>query len=470
MGWLSWLTVNYWVVGAAAAALNLGATAVLVRAISVERFGLVDLVRTSQFLLATALSLNVFQSASRFCLDTTEREAQRTLLGGGLVAHVTASCAAGVGLLALYPVGERVLGLSLDPTTLWLAAAGIPFGSLADALVQTTVLRGAPGRYAALVLSQAGLTLAGVYVFVFVLGLDVSGYFLALLLTSVVIGAGGCWLLEDEYRWCWPRGSLRRHLRFGAPFTVAALIQYAFAFFSRVSLLRLASPETLGLYGLAERAQTPMTLAVAAAGRAWLPWLLTERPAPGRAVKGPVRELSGLVLAVLGGMMIFLKDLLGLFGGERYGEAYGAAVVLLVAAWVYFVGDWIVSGTLSLVGQTQYRIWIFGMAYGVAAAITPWTIAWWGSTGVAIAVFVACAGVLLGMLAVSTAVHPLNHGLSTLLPISAALIALALWGSVQSSGWYKAVLLAAYVALLWRLGLLRAWRTANPMTLRSVAP
>jgi O-antigen/teichoic acid export membrane protein len=453
--WLSQLTAGYGAAGAIATALNLVAMVVLVRVVSVERFGIVDLIRTIQWLLMTAFSLNVFHSASRFCLDSPDLERQRALLGGGLIAQTVAGCVAGLALLAIAPLGHWGLGLSIDGTTLWTAALGVPAGAVVDAFVQTAVIRSAPGKYAMLLVSQAALTCTGTYVLVLVLGMDVSGYFVTLLLASLIVGAVGMWLLRSEYSWHSPYDSLRRHLSFGAPFTVASLIQYGFAVFVRVLLIRVAPPEALGWYGLAERAQVPMNLTVAAAGRAWLPWLLTERPPRGSDVSGPVIELSAVVLAVFGTMMIFLSDLLGLVGGGRYEGAYPAAMLLLIAGWIYFLGDWIASGTLSLTAQTRYRISIFGAAYGLGVLVALWTVGMWGSTGVAVAVVVVSTLVLVGMVVVSARLHPLRHGFRRIVPASAALAGLAVCGSLSTSYWLKVTALALYAVFMWYAGILR---------------
>jgi O-antigen/teichoic acid export membrane protein len=257
-------------------------------------------------------------------------------------------------------------------------------------------------------------------------------------------------------------------LAFGAPFTLAAVIQYGFSFLLRIFLLRLASAEALGWYGLAERVQVPMNLAVTAAGRAWLPWLLTARPARQAVVSGAVSELSGLVLLVLGGMVIFLNEILSLFGG-RYEGAYPAGILLLIAGWIYFVGDWIVSGTLSLTGRTGHRIWVFSLAYGVAAIVALVVVGRWGSTGAAAAVLVACVLILLGMVLAGHALHPLGHGLRRLLPLSAALIALAVCASATALPWFKIVVALGYGALLWRAGLLRRWTAAGASAPLAVA-
>ena len=429
---------------------------VLVRAISVEGFGIVDFIRTTQWLLLTAFSLNVFHSASRFCLDVPDREGQRALLGSGLIAYAVAACLAAAALVALAPVAHSQFGLAIDTTALWMAAAAMPSGAIVEAFVQTAVIRGASRAYAALVVSQAALTCAGTYVFVLMLDMDIGGYFVAVVVASLATAVVGMRLLGHEFRFRSSGGhSWRRHLRFGAPFTVASLIQYGFAVFVRVLLVRVGSAEALGWYGLAERAQAPMNLVVAAAGRSWLPWLITRRPTRGSDVSGPVLELSTLVLAVLGTMMIFLHELLRLVGGERYDDAYPAAMLLLVAAWVYFLGDWIASGTLSLTGQTHYRISIFAVAHTLGALVVAIMVPAWQSTGVAVGVVAVSTVILAGMIVVGARIHRLNFGFRRLIPVSSALVVVAACGSLATPLWLKLAVLVLYAAVMWTAGLIR---------------
>lgn len=450
---LARLVVNYSAGDAMATLLNLAGVVVVVRAISVEQFGLADVLRTAQWFLASLLGLNVFESASRFYFDSPDREEQRRILGGGLAVQLLSGFVATGVLLLLSNLGQGFLGLRLEGRTVWLAALGIPANNLVMVLVQTTVIRGRVGLYGILVVLQAALSLTGIALFVVWLRLGLDGYLLALLLGATLTGLMGYLLQSEQYRWNWPVGPLRAYLRFGGPSMISELIQYGFGLYIRVLLLRLASPVAVGWYGFAERMQVPVNLVVAAAGRVWLPWLLSERPALHERVSAQVRQLNGFVLLALGVFVIFLRELIVLVGGERYHGAFEAALLLLIARWIFFIGDWIVSASLNVAKQTHYRLWVFAGSYVVAAAVSIWTVSLWSSAGAAAGAVVSSALILLGMIGASRAVYPLRLGLRRLLPASGLAVGLALFGSLLTSVWLKPIFLAGYVVSLGLLGL-----------------
>ena len=436
--------------------LNVAGMLLTVRALSVEEFGVADFLRTGQWFLLSLFSLNIFDSATRFYFDTTDPEERRRILGGGLVVYLLSGFAAGAVVMLCAPLSRKLLPVAVSARMLWLVALGIPASNLMTALTQTAVIRASARFYAGLVISQAVLVLLGISVLVMGMRLGLDGYFLALLLAAGVAGIVGYFLQARQYRWNWLIGPLKHYISFGAPSMVTEMMHYGFGLFSRVVLLRWASAVALGWYGFAERLQIPMHLTVVAAGRVWVPWLLAERPVPRQPVNRQVRQLNGFVLVILGVVVIFLRELILVIGGARYQRAYTAALLLLIAKWILFIGDYIVSASLTVAKQTHHRLWVFAIAYGAAALVGLWTIARWGSTGVAMTMVVASTLILLGMRIASASVYPLKHDLRRLIPASGLALGLAVWGSMHASLWIKPVFLAAYLLSLWRLGLFPA--------------
>ncbi|MBN1586507.1 MAG: methyltransferase domain-containing protein [Candidatus Omnitrophica bacterium] len=451
---LSNLMLSYSVAGGLAQFINLVAIVMVVRNISVAHFGLADLLRTAQWFLTALVNFNIFQSTCKFYFDTEDENLRKRILGGGISVQILAGLVSTLLLLALAPLAQSISGLRISAGAIWLVALAVIPTAVMEAFVQVTVTVKQPKAHAVLLIAQAALTLLGVLIFVLLLKWGLEGYLAALLLASVISSLIAFPRLAPFIRLGVLVGSPLRYIRFGGPFTATTLIQYGFGLFIRLFLARFASATAMGWYGFAERAQSLLTLTITGAGKAWLPWLFARQPKASDSVAGPVRELNGIVLLVLGGMLIFLRDLIALAGGTPYAAAHTPAALLLIAAWVFFLGDWIVSGGMAVKEQTYHRIWIYAISYGAAILLAVGAISRWGAAGAAMAYLLACVLIFIGMLWVSKKIHPLQHGLRILLPSSLAVIGLALLLSYGSGLGFKLLGFCFYLLLLRGLGIL----------------
>lgn len=453
VNWLGRVALTYAAVDGSATALNALGLIVAVRAISVEEFGLADLFRTLHTFMPPLLSLNVFASACRFYFDTEDWEERRRILGGALTLQLLVGCATMILLGLSHPVWHRYVNERITREAVWLAALGVPTTSLIASLRQTAIITGMVIQYAFLSLSQASLTVAGILIFVVWWKGGLEGYLLALVLASLGAGVVGYILQADQYRLGPLLKPYGRYAHYGAPFAVSGGIQYGFVLFLRVMLARLASPEALGFYALAERMQLPLAIAVTAAGKAWHPWVLRERPASDEPIDSPVRQLNGMVLLVTGALIIFLREVIALVGGERYAPAHGAALLLLLAAWILFLGDWIVSVSLVLAKRSRPFVLAYAVGYGFGGLVAAAAIPRYGAEGGASTVLLAAALILISMLVIGRAVYPLQLRIGRLILYSCLALGVAVVGDMQGAVWVKVLVFLLYILVLRVLGL-----------------
>lgn len=425
---------------------------VLVRHLSVEEFGLADWLRTAGVSLTPLISLNVFASASRFYFETADGDRRRRVLGTGLTAQCAASILGGLLLMACQPLIQRFVYAGLTPGLVSLVAMSLPPMAVVAALAETAVLKRSVLRYVGLTAGQSLLNLVAVLVFVVWRRGGLAGYLLGLLGAATATAAAGSALTARDFRPGWFHGRFRAYVTFGGPYTLATATQYGYMVLLRTALVRLASPQALGLYAIAERVQQPLTMAAAAVGRTWVPWLLSEPRSSDAGLREAARRLNGIVLLVLSGLLLFMPQILVFVGGARYGPAYTAAVLLLVANWLYFVGDWLVSAGLFVSKRIYHAAWVFLLAYGIAAALAVSVVPVLGSAGAALSVLTASVIILTAMTALGRVIWPVDLGLGRLLGGSLLTIAVVALAAVGFSLALKLMFFAALVAAFYVMG------------------
>ena len=436
-----------------AGAINVCGIVIVLRALSIEDFGRADFLRVAQWFVGSLVGMGVLTGATRLFFEAADGEARRRVLGMALLSRLVSGAIGGLVLVALQPAAE-LAAITVSAAAAWLAAGTVPATAAVEVLLQNAINRGRSGQYAALVISQAGLNVLGIAVLVIWTDGGVNGYLTALLVAPAVTALLGYAVQRREFRWTWGARLYRECVALGAPFVATALMQHGFGLLVRGLLASAGSPVAVGWYAFAERVPMVVRLIVTAAGKTWLPWILAERPGVNTGVRVPVRHMNGLVLVVLTVVLIFLGELMRLVGGARYVPAHWPARLLLVATWVYFLGDWVVSASLLVAKRPLYRIWIFGIAYGTVAAASLLAIPRWGAIAAAAAVLVATTLVLVGMMIATRVVYPLDYGLRELLPASCLVIALAIWASAVSSIWLRIAFLAGCLVAMWCFRLL----------------
>jgi O-antigen/teichoic acid export membrane protein len=456
------LVGRYVVADGLANLLGVGTIVVAIRVLDVAQFGAADWLRTVQWFLASIAGLGVVEGASRSYFETTDPAERRIILGIARTGRLAGGTIAAAVLVLLRPL-DAIPGAG-GGAAVWWAALTIPASSLLEVQLQTAINTAAGRQYAALVTTNAALSFAGVCVLLLGMGWGLEGYFVALLVGALAAVALGCVLQRGDYARTFRLREYRQYVTLGAPFTVTMFMHYGFALLVRSLLLRTGTPATLGWYGFAERAQLAIKLVVGAVGKVWIPRMLADNPSGGADVSARVRALNGFVLAFTATVIVFLDEAIQVIGGAAYAPAYWPTLWLALAAWVYFIGDWIVSVSLFVGKRPQHRIWIFAIAFGAGTIVALRAVPEAGAAGAAASMLVAYIVMTIAMVLVTRRVHPLGYGLGHVVPRSLGVLALAMWGSAQPSLALKVAVALACLGVMRMLGLLpigRADRAAE---------
>jgi O-antigen/teichoic acid export membrane protein len=170
-----------------------------------------------------------------------------------------------------------------------------------------------------------------------------------------------------------------------------------------------------------------------------------------------VFRLNGVVLGVQCMLIAFLPEAIRILGGDAYAPAYTAALLLLLASWVHFLGDWIVSSTLAVAKDTKHRIVVQLIAVAIAVPIALFAVPRWGAAGAAASILSASIATLGGMLIVTARAYPLKYGFARLLPVSGLVMAGAIIASAQVHIGTKMFLVAGS-ALMWAVSFVQMRR------------
>jgi O-antigen/teichoic acid export membrane protein len=453
------LVGRYVVADGLANLLGVAGVVVAVRVLDVAQFGAADWLRTVQWFLASIAGLGVVEGASRFYFETPDPAERRVILGIARTARVVGGVIAAAVLVLLRPL-DAIPGAA-GGAAVWWAALTIPASSLLEVQLQTAINTSAGRQYGALVTTNAALSFGAICVLLLGMGWGLEGYFLALLIGALAAVALGSLLQRGDYARTFRRREYRRYVALGAPFTVTMFMQYGFGLLVRSLLLRAGMPVALGWYGFAERGQLAIKLVVGAVGKVWIPRMLADNPEGGADVSARVRALNAFVLAFTATAIVFLDEMIHVIGGAAYAPAYWPTLLLALAAWIYFIGDWIVSVSLYVGKRPQHRIWIFAIAYGAGVIVALRAVPAAGAIGAAAAMLAAYIVMTVAMVIVTRRVHPLGYGLGHVVPRSLGVLALATWGSAQPSLAVKIAVALACVGAMRMLGLLPIGRGAR---------
>jgi O-antigen/teichoic acid export membrane protein len=317
--------------------------------LSVSEFGILALLQVSALLIGTIAGLGVSYAVQRYYFDdSVSAERRPALVSTGLI-QLTASLVASLFLLT-------ILGFALRDTLVsdfgiaWplalLALATILPDQLTQYTLDTARLQFAPVKFCVIALIKN------------VLGLLIGVWLLVearLGLTGLLIGSlAGAWLalpvglllVRNVLTWQFDRKYLAELLRFGSPFVLTAAAYWMFSSLDRWMLARLANNVEVGLFSIAFKFASVMTLLITAFQQAWAPTglrMAQEDPGDSRATFSRILTLWLFLLSVI-------ALALGLFAGEILmlltPEAYWPA------ASVFALG----GAALALSGTTQVTV------------------------------------------------------------------------------------------------------------------
>ena len=308
---------------------------ILTRALRPDAFGVAELVMAYSQTLLLVLVIGMDGALARFFYQEPDREARIRMASSSLVFRMTLGLAvAALIAFASGPLAESLLGGAIYRKYLLTGALTLPFTLLV--LFGNDVLRVTfqPGKFIAL--NIVNTVLIGVLSVWFVVGMNagILGMLYGKLIGDAVCAGIALVLVRHSIRPRFSRAALKRMLAYGVPSVPAALAFGTISAMDRFFLQRLRSLEEVGVYAVALKFFTVVSICVSGFQLAYGPFAFARAQHPD-SPRLFARVFGAYVAAAaLGALLVglFAPEILSVLVPPEYRGAAAPAVWLAFAA------------------------------------------------------------------------------------------------------------------------------------------
>ncbi|HEY5723637.1 MAG TPA: oligosaccharide flippase family protein [Allosphingosinicella sp.] len=380
--------------------------------LAVADFGILALLQVSAILLGAIVNLGVNYSVQRFYFDKEIDESRRPLLVSTGLFQLLVSGTILIGIVGFLLYGWRE-PIHLDYGIAWplvlVALATILPDQIAQYALDTSRLQFAPLKFCAIAMVKnvAGLML-GLWLLLS-LDMGVLGLLVGNLVAAIAAVPLGLWLVRRDLTLGVDREYLSTMLRFGTPFVFTAAAYWAFGSLDRWMLAEMSDAVQVGLFSIAFKFASVLTLAIGAFHQAWIPLAMrmaNEEP--------DYRRLFSMVFSgwfcFLGltalGLALFADDVMAALTPKSYWPA--AQALAIGAAAIALSGTMqITSLGVTLEKRTLLIATGAWMTAGINVGLNLLLIPRLGASGSAIATLLSYLFLTLFYLGWSQRLHPI---------------------------------------------------------------
>jgi O-antigen/teichoic acid export membrane protein len=318
------------------------------RVLAPADYGSLDLVTTLAMVVSAVLFLGL-DTALLYRFNATDDAEERRRIVSAAFAATLLSVTAGAALLFVLRAPLAAAAVPGEPGAarfLALALAVLPLQAANQVQLLLLRIRRSFRAYAALSLGVLLLTIALNLLFVVGMRMGVEGILLAQLLARVPGVVFGFWVTRHELGRGVSVPLARELVRYGAPLVLGNVTYWALLYAERYALARMATLSAVGLYGVATRVATFVTLVSMAIDFAWTPFAHSIQREPD-APRVYARALHWYLLAAGAAgtlLAVFAREALAVVATPTYSPAYVlvgpivAALILRGAANIVSIG------------------------------------------------------------------------------------------------------------------------------------
>ena len=244
------------------------------------QYGVIDILTLVAIIANLTVALEVNQGLGRHFVDASETE-RVDYASTALLFTVGAYTVFAVIALALAtPLTHVLLERGVDPWITRVAIAWIWVGGIVYLAQDQLRWRARPRAYALVAVTTATVTAAATVVLVFGLGVGVIGVLISQLLAALVAALVVFGLSRHAYALRFDRRKLDAMLVFSLPLVPASIGVFLNGFADRIVLQHSRSLADVGVYGVAFRIATVVTLLLAGFQGATTPLILARHREP----------------------------------------------------------------------------------------------------------------------------------------------------------------------------------------------
>jgi O-antigen/teichoic acid export membrane protein len=448
-------TLLYGVSAILSRGLSLFVLPIYTRILSPVEYGALDIVMVIGSFATLLVSLEITQALARFYQETEGEAAKRRMASTVLWFTAAAYALAGAGaILAAEPLATWLLGSADMAGILRIGFLGIVASGFFY-LVQNQLRFALRSKaFAVISLVYAFATLALGVLLGYGVGLGLAGVLWGLFMGTAAAAALGLWLLRDSYRLEYDGPLLRTMLAFSMPLVPSALATFLTLYSNRMILNGLEGLYAVGVFGVAARVASVITLLTIGLQSALTPLIYAHHREPGTP-RQLARLVEGFSAAALGcclALGLFAWEILALFVERRY---MGAAPLVLFLAPATLLGHmYIFFPGIPIAKRTRLQLLIFTVTAAATAALNWLLIEVADLSGAAVATLLASVLFISLWTLASQRLYPIPISWSRILGGSGLFVAAGAGGLwIEASEISGGATIAAKAALLLLFGL-----------------
>lgn len=237
----------------------------------------------------------------------------------------------------------------------------------------------------------------------------------------------GAWQLRKSFRRQFEKGLLLEMLQFSAPLVPASIAVWISSYVDRVMINHFLSLEDVGLYGIAFRLSSIVSLVMVGFQMALTPLIFTNhaKPETPREVERIFRFFVAFCLLFFASMNLLVDDLLVWFTQPAYYEAKKAVIFLVPS--IILSQMYIFAPGIAIAKRTSYVIWI-NFIGAISNAVLNWFfIPLLGFTGAALATMLGQGLVFVIYMYYSQRLYAVPHNWYKLLSAVVGVVVLVLF-------------------------------------------
>lgn len=308
---------------------------IIATALSPKVFGELELINTGVALLVLISNCGLNNSVQRFYWDSEFGEKrQHSIISTALILiflfSVVLTCLTGF-IFEVNLFNYESYGFSVSKKTIYLALSIVCLSQLLNFVQDITRLQFSPLKFFGLSLTGKGLTAISSMIFVVWLQQGIEGYLFSGALVLLITLFVGTFLIKGFWHFKFNYDIAKTLIKFGYPFIYAGLGSILLSVADRWMLAKYSSVEEVGVYSIAFRYASLVSLFSYAFGQAWSPYAIkmkSDHPED-------YRSMYSRVLLFLFAIMSLLAIACSLFAGEIVAitlsqEYYGAAPIFII--------------------------------------------------------------------------------------------------------------------------------------------
>lgn len=405
-------------------------------------YGTADLITQTANLLLPLVSLGITDAVLRFAMDSAENAGDIFTLGLRVIL---------TGCTILVPLA--ILGGSVWNDSVWLIAAFIAASNLHTLCAQFIRARGDMTLFAVQGMVNTALVIGLNILFLAVFRLGVTGYVLStaaadLICTAYLVIRARLWRFLV---WRPAGGTLARMLRYCVPLIPTATFWWITSVSDRYMIAAWLGSAENGLYAVAAKLPTILTVLSSVFMEAWLFSAVTEQKEGGAAhlqFYGAVWRTfaAGMVLSA-SGVIAAARLAVRLLAEEAYFPAWQFVPVLCLAM-VFAAFSTFLSSVYVVSKKSTLSFWTALLGAGSNVLLNLLLIPRIGIMGAALATLASYVLVFLIRAVSVRKILPFSLALPTLILDTALLAVQALTLTLQMRGWVPAQLACAALLLI----------------------